>query len=155
MKVKSGEDSPRYRALLQLLRTADTVWDASRLFFQRWDLGPSQFNVLNLLHLNPEGLSQSDLSRLLIMHRSNVTGLVDRLEQRGLVTRKDVAGDRRAYRVRLTPAATKLLQEILPDYFQGAERVCGHLSDTRASRFLEELTRLAQNAQRLTAEFEK
>ena len=79
MRAESAS-SLRYRALLQLLRTSDTVWNASRLFFARWDLGPSQFNVLNLLH-GVAGLSQTELSRELIMHRSNVTGLVDRLEQ--------------------------------------------------------------------------
>ena len=96
MKTRLGHSNPRYQALLQLLRTADTIWNASRAFFDRWDLGPSQFNVLNLLRLHPDGLSQSELSRELIMHRSNVTGLVDRLERRSLVERKDAAGDRRA-----------------------------------------------------------
>src|SRR4051812_10321241 len=93
---------PRYQALLQLLRTAETLWNSSRLFFERWDLGPSQFNLLNLLIDCPEGLSQTELSRQLITHRSNVTGLVDRLEARGLVRRKASADDRRAYRVVLT-----------------------------------------------------
>src|SRR5258708_5027606 len=92
----------RYRASLQLLRTADTIWNASRVFFERWEISPSQFNVLNLLHSESEGLSQIELSRQLIMHRSNVTGLVDRLEKRGLVSRKEFAPDRRAYRVVLT-----------------------------------------------------
>jgi len=95
MREKVDENHPGYRALLELLRTADTVWNASRVFFERWDLSPSQFNVLNLLHANPAGLSQTDLSRQLIMHRSNLTGLVDRLEKRGLVARREVAADRR------------------------------------------------------------
>src|SRR5512140_1215944 len=123
MKPSVGEDHPGYRALMELLRTADTVWNASRVFFDRWDLSPSQFNVLNLLHLNPGGLSQTDLSRQLIMHRSNLTGLVDRLEKRGLVARREVAADRRAYSVVLTAAGSRLLCEILPQYYQDAARV--------------------------------
>ena len=62
MKPSVGENHPGYRALMELLRAADTVWNASRLFFERWDLSPSQFNVLNLLRLNPSGLSQTDPS---------------------------------------------------------------------------------------------
>src|SRR5215471_14015077 len=119
MRTGWDQHSPGYRALMELLRTADTVWNASRLFFERWELSPSQFNVLNLLQLNPEGLSQSELSRQLIMHRSNATGLVDRLEKRGLVERQSVAGDRRAYRVVLPPAGAKLLKDILPTYYEG------------------------------------
>jgi DNA-binding MarR family transcriptional regulator len=147
--MKTGENHPSYRALLELLRTADTVWNASRVFFVRWDLSPSQFNVLNLLHLNPGGLSQTDLSRQLIMHRSNLTGLVDRLEKRGLVVRREVAADRRAYNVVLTAAGARLLRDILPRYYQEAARVWDRLSARRAAELIADLQQVAANAQRI------
>src|SRR5580704_3179201 len=108
MKSEWLTPGPRYQALIELLRTAETLWNASRVFFARWDLSPSQFNVLNLLHDLPEGCTQIELSRQLIMHRSNVTGLVDRLEARGLLRRRESPGDRRAFNVVLTPAGQKL-----------------------------------------------
>ena len=123
MPHKSTPASRRHEILVQLLRTADVVWEASRIFFARWDLSPSQFNILNLLDAHPEGLSQSDLGRQLLTHRSNVTGLIDRLEKRGLVRRKEVAGDRRAYRVVLSPVGTALFHKILPEYRERADRV--------------------------------
>src|ERR1039457_4109236 len=116
MRERADDSHPGYRALMELLRTAATGWNASRAFFERWGISPSQFNVLNLLRLNPAGLSQTDLSRQLIMHRSNVTGMVDRLEKRGLVARREVAADRRAYSVVLTDAGDRLLRDILPPY---------------------------------------
>ena len=149
MRAKHGEADPRYRAMMELLRTADTVWDASRIFFDRWDLSPSQFNVLNLLRLNPDGLSQTDLSRQLIMHRSNVTGLVDRLEQRGWVQRKDVAADRRAYSVSLTTSGAALLREILPLYYRAATEAWAHLSAQRATELAADLRQVAQAAQQI------
>ena len=152
MKTKSVGNSPRNQALLQLLRTADTVWDASRIFFERWGLSPSQFNVLNLLEANRAGISQTDLSKQLIMHRSNVTGLVDRLEKRGWVERKDVAGDRRAYRVVLTVAGAALLREILPRYYEGAERLWGELADRRVAGLTSDLQQVARNAVKIAAE---
>ena len=148
MRTRLDETHPGYRALMQLLRTADTVWNASRVFFERWDLSPSQFNVLNLLHYNPAGLSQTDLSRQLIMHRSNVTGLVDRLEKRGLVERKNAAADRRAYSVVLTDAGTALLRDILPGYYRGADEVWAHLSARRAAELVADLRQVAYNARR-------
>jgi DNA-binding MarR family transcriptional regulator len=149
MRTKCGEADPRYRALIELLRTADTIWDASRVFFGRWDLSPIQFNVLNLLRLNPAGLSQTELSRELIMHRSNVTGLVDRLEKRGLVARKDAAGDRRAYSVGLTAAGATLLREILPLYYRGASATWSHVSARRASELTGYLRQVAQNVRQI------
>jgi MarR family 2-MHQ and catechol resistance regulon transcriptional repressor len=149
MRKRVDENHPGYRTLMELLRTADTVWNASRVFFERWDLSPSQFNVLNLLHLNPGGLSQTDLSRQLIMHRSNLTGLVDRLEKRGLVARREVAADRRAYSVVLTASGAMLLRDVLPRYYQEAARVWDRLSARRAAELIADLQQVAENAQRI------
>lgn len=138
--------SVRYQALIQLLRTAEDLWNASRVFFSRWDLSPSQFNVLNLLRRRPEGLSQSELSRLLIMHRSNATGLVDRLESRGLVRREDDSTDRRAYRVVLASAGLALMEEIYPHYYAAADRVWAEIPDERVKELVGELETLAAHA---------
>ena len=151
MKKRQGESHPGYQALMELLRTADTVWNASRVFFERWDLSPSQFNVLNLLHFNPDGLSQTDLSRQLIMHRSNLTGLVDRLEKRGLVVRREVAADRRAYCVVLTAAGQRLLREILPPYYEEAARAWDRLSARRAAELIADLQHVARNVEKIAA----
>ena len=146
MSAPTPSPGPRYRALLQLLRTAETLWNVSRLFFARWDLSPSQFNLLNLLYDQPEGCTQIELSRSLIMHRSNVTGLVDRLEARGLLQRRDLARDRRAYRVILTGAGRKLVRQVLPHYYVAAERVWGECSARRANQLIKELARICANA---------
>ena len=151
MRTRADENHPGYRALMELLRTADAVWNASRLFFERWDLSPSQFNVLNLLHLSPDGLSQTELSRQLIMHRSNLTGLVDRLEKRGLVARREVAADRRAYSVVLTPAGTQLLREILPRYYAEAVRVWDRIPVQRAAGLIADLQQVARNVEQIAA----
>ncbi|MFA6544884.1 MAG: MarR family transcriptional regulator [Limisphaerales bacterium] len=148
MKRKTTSPGPRYQALIQLLRTAEELWNASRVFFARWDLSPSQFNLLNVLTDFPGGCTQSDLSRQLIMHRSNVTGLVDRLEERGLVARKENADDRRAWLVVLTPAARRLLAEIYPHYYTAAEEVWGKLPAARAEKLLTELAVISDNATR-------
>lgn len=151
MKRKTTSPGPRYAALIQLLRTAEELWNASRVFFTRWDLSPSQFNLLNVLTDFPDGCTQSDLSRLLIMHRSNVTGLVDRLEERGLVARKENTTDRRAWLVVLTPAARQLLAEIYPHYYAAAEQAWGKLPANRAKKLVAELTAISKNATRAVA----
>ena len=142
----SGSPGPRYEALLQLLRTAETLWEASRVFFAQWNLSPSQFNLLNLLRGQRKGCTQSELGRSLIMHRSNVTGLVDRLEKRELVRRQDSPGDRRAYRVVLTAAGTRLMNQILPQYHARAEQVWGGIGVGRARQLTDDLEELGNNA---------
>jgi MarR family transcriptional repressor of emrRAB len=145
---------PHYSALLQLLRTAETLWNASRVFFARWELSPSQFNLLNLLYETASPLTQSALSRQLIMHRSNVTGLVDRLEQRTLVQREASAADRRTWQVSLTPQGRRLVEQIRPAFFQLAEEVWTGLPEGRASQLTSDLSVISNNAQRLADHLE-
>lgn len=148
---RSAPTDPRYTALLALLRAADTVWNASHALFSRWELSPSQFNVLNLLADPPDGLTQSELGRALIVHRSNVTGLVNRLARRGLLTRRKPAGDRRAWRVALTPAGRRLWQEVHPHYRDAAVRVWGRLPARRARELARVLETVSVNAEALAA----
>jgi DNA-binding MarR family transcriptional regulator len=147
----SDRPGPRYDALLQLLRTSEAIWNSSRLFFARWELSPSQFNILNLLKDADAGMTQSELSRLLIMHRSNVTGLVDRLEARGWVERRDSETDRRSWRVTLTLEGQRLVREILPHYYAAAEAVWGNILPARARELSLELADVADNAARIAA----
>jgi MarR family transcriptional regulator, organic hydroperoxide resistance regulator len=151
--IKPRTPGPRYVALLRLLRTADRIWNASRVFFGRWELSPSQFNILNLIYDVAEGMTQTELSRELLMHRSNVTGLVDRLEARGLVERRGQAGDRRVYRVALTAAGRRLMGEILPRYYEAAEEVWGEMSMEAAGRLSDNLQRIAENAEQAELKF--
>jgi DNA-binding MarR family transcriptional regulator len=140
---------PRYQPLLQLLRTAETIWNVSRQFFDRWELSPSQFNILNLLKGSNQGITQVDLSRELIMHRSNVTGLIDRLEKRKLVARRATPTDRRAWSVVLTRQGEDLLEQILPEYYRLAESVWGEIPPAEAAKLAEQLSALSNHTTEL------
>jgi DNA-binding MarR family transcriptional regulator len=150
VNARSNAAVRRYEVLLKLLRTSETIWNASRLFFARWELSASQFNVLNLLRLHGGGLSQTELSRELITHRSNVTGLVDRLEKRKLLVRKPVTGDRRSYSVQLTGAGTELVATILPEYHARAAELLAAVPVSRLAAFELNLERVRKAAGRIS-----
>lgn len=135
----------KYEALLKLLRTADSIWNSSRGFFQQWDLSPAQFNILNLLGGSSDGMGQSELGRELLTHRSNVTGLVDRLEAKGLVKRHPCEGDRRAWRVELTEGGKELWQTILPHYQAAAAGIWGTVTSGQARELIGILAELERN----------
>jgi len=61
-----------------------------------------RFDLMAQLERSPEGLKMSELSRRMMVTGGNVTGITDQLVTEGQVERVDVAGDRRAWRVRLT-----------------------------------------------------
>src|SRR5215208_1943797 len=67
---------------------------------QEFELAPQQMIALRMLGAGPRKMS--DLAHSLFCDNSNVTGIVDRLEERGLVRREAAEGDRRVKLLVLT-----------------------------------------------------
>jgi len=72
-----------------------------------FDLSPIQCQVLHLIEPG-RPLPMSRLAETLSCDASNVTGLVDRLESRGLVQRQPSASDRRVKVLQLTSTGSRL-----------------------------------------------
>jgi DNA-binding MarR family transcriptional regulator len=70
---------------------------------EQFDTTLPRFDLMAQLERTPDGLRMNELSRRMMVTGGNVTGITDQLVAEGLVERIDVEGDRRAWRVRLTP----------------------------------------------------
>ena len=79
---------------------------------EQFDTTLPRFDLMAQLERSPEGLKMNELSRRMMVTGGNVTGVTDQLVAEGLVERLDVAGDRRAYRVRLTARGRKAFDEM-------------------------------------------
>ena len=90
------------------------------------DLSPAQGYVLHLLDPE-EPVSMGRLAETLSCDASNVTGLVDRLETRGLVQRRSAAHDRRVQVIALTRAGARARAE-LQQQIAGGSCALGKLS---------------------------
>ena len=88
-----------------------------------------RFDVMAALERRPDGLKMSELSRMLMVSNGNVTGIVDRLVEDGLVIRVDVEGDRRATRVRLTDKGRRSFEGMAVEHAQWIEQYMGPLDD--------------------------
>jgi MarR family transcriptional regulator, organic hydroperoxide resistance regulator len=77
-----------------------------------FDLSPVQAHVLHLIEPG-RPLPMGRLAGTLGCDASNVTGLVDRLEARGLVERRPSVDDRRVKVIQLTPAGARLRGQLL------------------------------------------
>jgi MarR family transcriptional regulator for hemolysin len=71
----------------------------------------AQWIVLFRLDKQP-GLSQKELSEILEVEPITVARLIDRLEERGMVERRDDPHDRRIWRLHLRPAAHPVLRDL-------------------------------------------
>ena len=79
---------------------------------EQWGTTLPRFDLMAQLERMPDGLKMNELSRRMMVTGGNVTGITDQLVGEGLVERVAVEGDRRAYRVRLTPDGRTLFSEM-------------------------------------------
>lgn len=141
MKHQFGHD-----CVIQTLRTATVLWRESRRFFRPFGMTEAQFNVLNLLGQRPKGMSQRELSDLLIVDRSNITLLLDRMEKRGWIQRCAVPQDRRFYRVVLMKRGKTLWQRVYPNYRKAVRSLLSCFSKNQLRVAQAFLTKLEQQA---------
>jgi DNA-binding MarR family transcriptional regulator len=78
-----------------------------------YDLTPVQYAALAMLQFNP-GVDQATLAGLIAYDRTTIAGVVDRLEQKGLIMRRVSSRDRRARELGLTDAGRQTLAGIEP-----------------------------------------
>ena len=98
------DDHASLRLWLRLLTCTATIERHVRERLRvRFDTTLPRFDMMAQLNREPRGLKMSELSRRLMVTGGNVTGLTDQLVAEGLVVRRGIPGDRRAYNVRLTP----------------------------------------------------
>jgi DNA-binding MarR family transcriptional regulator len=88
------------------------VTNKQRLFAmaQEFELAPQQMIALRMLGVGPRKMSE--LADALFCDNSNVTGIVDRLEERGLLRREAAEGDRRVKLLVLTKEGERMRLEI-------------------------------------------
>lgn len=131
LQLRRDFQSPAHEGLLGLYLTANLLKKRADEFLRAHGLTDVQFNLMLLLFYQAEeggGLTQIELSRMMLVNRANVTGLIDRMERSRLVTRESVAGDRRLKLVRLTPRGRRLIAQVEGDYTREVERIMGALS---------------------------
>jgi DNA-binding MarR family transcriptional regulator len=108
-------DSRSQEAVLGLMKTSAEL---KNRFAEQVDLGGlthQQYNVLRILRgAEPDGLPTLTIAERMIERTPGITGLVDRLEGKGLVERGRLAGDRRCVICRITAAGLELLADLDP-----------------------------------------
>jgi DNA-binding MarR family transcriptional regulator len=103
---------------------------------------PGRFATLTLIARNP-GISQTELSQASGRDKSSVTPVVEDLVRRGLIERKRMRSDRRAYRLNLTPAGKKTLTELTRCARRHERNLDAIIGQTDRKRFIAILKKIA------------
>jgi DNA-binding MarR family transcriptional regulator len=137
-------DSLEQEVFLNLWRTYDRLKTLEDEVFGRIGLSAQQYNALRLLRsVHPGTMPTLELGSRLISRAPDMTRLLDRLEQRGLLTRQRRPDNRRVVEVQITPEGLQLLEDIHEAVLQCHQRQLGHL-DARGLRQLAALLKQAR-----------
>lgn len=134
-------------AMLNIAR-ADAILAYSIIdALKSYDVTPTQYNVLRILRgAGEKGLCREDIRERLISQVPDVTRLLDRLEEAGLVGRERDAVDRRLVTTRITEAGLELLGSLDKPISEAHRKQLGHMTRAELKTLIALLEKARQNS---------
>lgn len=152
LKIELGFQKPiamlAHEALLNTYYTASCLRKKAGHFLQQFGLTDVQFNLMMLLQHQSNtdgGLSQAQLSSMMLVNRANITALIDRMEKSGLVERTMKPMDRRYNIIKLTERGEKMLIKIEPLYAKEVDKIMNVLVESEQKRLISMLEKIRSN----------
>ena len=132
-------DSSAHDLLIALLLVQNAMSRCSELLFQRYDLTDAQFNLLNLLARADGPMDQLALTEKLLVGKSTVSIVLNRMAKAGLIERQVHPRDRRKVVLSLSLKGREIWQKANPDYERTVEEIFGALPKENRERFIDDL----------------
>ncbi|HNX26639.1 MAG TPA: MarR family transcriptional regulator [Phycisphaerae bacterium] len=137
-----------HEALVRTWHTGQLLRAIAVNFFADKPVSDTQFNLMGGLYYSDKPPSQQELADRLVVHKSAISTLIDRMEQAGLVRRRSHSGDRRRFELVLTEKGEKIFKNLEEEYLELVRSIMKRISNrdiTALNESLEKL-RLAVNA---------
>jgi MarR family transcriptional regulator, organic hydroperoxide resistance regulator len=155
LKQKIPFTSREQEAYLSLLRTADALQAQVEARLKDFGLTGTQYNALRILRgAGPEGLPCREIGERMITHDPDITRLLNRLEDRGYISRARSKQDRRVIYGKITAAGLKPLREMDGPVEKHGREMLGHVGQEKLKQLIEllELVRGGKTIHRRDAE---
>jgi DNA-binding MarR family transcriptional regulator len=139
-----------HETLLNIVLTGTLLVKEGQRIVRPYGITEAQFNILMLLkHQSADGtMSQTALGNMLLVNRSNVTGLIDRMEQSGLVRRAADSGDRRVNKVEITGKGQQVLATVQETYYTRIKEIMSALYPEELNHLCTALERIREQVHR-------
>ena len=111
MELPHLKDDPHLKVLRPLVEAYLAFSRIDNRHIRSLRLTPSQFDVIVTLG-DTTGLTCSQLSSQTLVTKGTLTGVLDRLERKGLIRRESVADDKRRTKIRLTETGHTRFQKV-------------------------------------------
>jgi DNA-binding MarR family transcriptional regulator len=134
---------PFLATLRELARCFQAFESHSAAHIRSLGLTPPQFDIVATLG-NTAGMSFKELGEKTLITTGTLTGVVDRLEARGVVRRVGSDADRRSTRVELTEAGAALFDDVFPGVVARTKQVFDRLGESERLALEASLRRLRE-----------
>ena len=139
--------SPQQEAFLNIARTQAVLFDAFEKLLRPHGISFTQYNVLRVLRgAEPDGLCRNEVRDRLLTRMPDVTRLLDRMEEAGLISRVRDTADRRQVTTRLTKQGRQLVDQLDAPVAAEHQRRLGHLTQAQLTTLIDLLTAVRRNA---------
>lgn len=129
-----------------LSNTQNAVYNYFKRALQQYDITPSQYALLQCLHAQ-DGLTPSQLAQALRLDTSSITGVLSRLEKKGLIDRVYSQEDRRSVSIHLREEGKALWDQVDQVIEAANEKVTQGLDAAHYAQFLDALSLIEHNTQ--------
>ncbi|GAB2847121.1 MarR family transcriptional regulator [Pseudoduganella ginsengisoli] len=103
----------------------------------------AQFDIIATLG-NTEGMSYKELGEKTLITKGTLTGVIERLEQKGLVERERSLDDKRSWFIRLTPKGDRMFRDVFPQVVSEGSAVFAHFTENDFAALEQTLSGLKQ-----------
>ncbi|MES2901724.1 MAG: MarR family transcriptional regulator [Pseudomonadota bacterium] len=110
---------------------------------RRSGLTPAQFDIIATLGNTP-GMTYKELGDKTLITKGTLTGVIERLEQKGLVLRSRSEDDKRSFFVRLTMGGEQVFREVFPKVVEQGRQLFATWSEADFDAMDHNLRRLKQ-----------
>jgi DNA-binding MarR family transcriptional regulator len=126
----------QHEAIVSFWWTSAMLKKVSRRFFRENYSSEAHFNLLVTLKRSEESITQNELSQKLLVDKSNITGLLDKLEALGQIKRNKVPGDRRSYHVTLTESGHEMVEGLDVLYSEMVQQVMSAFTEEECEQLV-------------------
>jgi MarR family transcriptional regulator, 2-MHQ and catechol-resistance regulon repressor len=145
-RTKRGQDCSGVHVWLVLMKAFNALFPHAEKSIRQTGLGDSDFRVLEvILHKGP--LPVNTIGPKVWLTPGSISVAVDRLVKKGLVSRKDLAADRRVRQVDLTNKGRALITRGFREHAEAMERATSILSKRDRLTLLRLLKKMGKHAE--------
>lgn len=133
------------KALTIILRASTSITKMVKKDMDSYGVNPTEFMVLELLY-NKGSQAIQVIGNKVLLASSSITYVIDQLEKKGFVQRKQYPEDRRVTLVSLTVEGKELMDEIFPQHSSAIQQLFEDLSDKELVKLSDDIKKIGYKA---------